>query len=59
MAIITNSLLNKEKDFIIYLDFFICIVGGDISVPYNRIQQGAMCPVGCNAALEHAHLTVV
>ena len=57
MAIRTNSLLNKEKGFIIYLDFSICIVGGDISVPYNWIQQGAMCPVGCNGALEHAHLT--
>ena len=33
MGIRTNSLLNKEKGFIIYLDFSICIVGGDISVP--------------------------
>ena len=57
MAIRTNSLLNTEKDFIIYLDISICIVGGDISVPYIWIQQGAMCPVGCNGALEHAHLT--
>ena len=58
----SDYLLNKEKGFIIYLDFSMCIVGADVSVPSHWIQQGAMRPVGCDDPLckwQQSHLTVV
>ena len=54
MDIQTNSLLNKEKPFIIYIDFSMCIVGGgDVSVSSHCIQHGAYAPcwIQCNEAL--------